>query len=288
MKISLRSVGVIALSAMISTTVYAQTSKLDEVAAPITHPTSFEDPRPYTEIRPIYIYHKISDDFVTKGGAANVYAMQLRYAVDDRLGIIATKDGYVDLNTDEVLPDQSGFADLAVGAKYAFYRDDVNGRIASFGLRYEIPVGEEEIFQGQEKGAFNPFVSVAYAVGPVNMMVGTGFRLAVNGNDSSFYDLDLHFDTKVGSFHPVLEFNVYNVIDAGNRLPIPDEGEDFFNFGSSLSEGKTLVSSAVGGRFDLTDSISWGFAYQFPLNGDRAGSNILDYRITTDLIFKFC
>ena len=265
--------------------VSAEDYKLDDMAAPVTHPTSFEDPRPYTEIRPIYIYHKISDDFVTSGGAANVYAVQLRYAIDERWGIIATKDGYVDLNTDTVLPDESGFADLAAGVKYAFYRDDDCGRIATFGLRYEIPVGEEEVFQGQENGAFNPFLSAAAGLGPINAMVGTGFRLAVDGSDSSFYDLDLHFDTKFGWFHPLIEFNVYSVIDQGDRLAIPDEGEDFFNFGSSLSEGKTLVSSAVGGRIDLSDKITFGFAYQFPLtNGD--GSNILDYRITSDFIFK--
>jgi hypothetical protein len=259
---------------------------LDDMAAPLTHPTSFEDPRPYTEIRPIYIYHKLDDEFVTGGGAANVYALQLRYAVDERWGIIATKDGYVDLNTDEVLADENGFADLSVGAKYAFYRDDVSRDIATIGLRYEVPLGEKEVFQGQADGAFNPFLSAATGLGPINIMVGTGFRLAVDSEDSSFYDLDLHFDTKIGAFHPLVEFNVYHVLDGGKRLPIADEGEDFFNFGASEASGKTLVAAAIGGRFDLTDSITWGAGYQFPLSSG-AGSNTLAYRITTDLIFYF-
>lgn len=278
------------LAVFCSTTVMAgphnaEMQTIEDMAAPITHPTSFEDPRPYTEVRPIYIYHKISDDFVTGGGAANVYALQLRYAVDERWGIIATKDGYVDLNTDQVLSDQDGFADLSAGVKYAFYRDDAAREIITAGLRYEIPVGDEEIFQGQGDGAFNPFLSAAVGLGPINIMAGTGFRMALDDEDSSFFDFDLHVDTKIGFFHPVVELNVYTVTDGGSRLEIADEGEDFFNFGSSKADGSTLVSTAIGGRFDLCDSISFGVAYQVPLT-NGSGSNILDYRVTTDLIFK--
>lgn len=259
---------------------------IDDMAAPITHPTSFEDPRPYTELRPIYVYHKISDDFVTKGGEAQVYALQARWAVNDRLGIIATKDGYIDLKTDEVLKDEDGWADVAVGAKYAFYRCDEKREIVTAGLRYEIPLGTEEVFQGQGDGAFNPFISAAIGLGRFNLMAGTGFRLPLDHEDSSFYDFDLHLDTKIGFFHPVVEFNVYSVLNGGERLAIPDEGEDFFNFGASKAGGNALVSAAVGGRFDLASNVSLGAAYQFPLsNGD--GSGILDYRVTSDLIVRF-
>ncbi|RIL08705.1 MAG: hypothetical protein DCC75_08235 [Proteobacteria bacterium] len=258
---------------------------LDEMAAPINHPTIFEDPRPYTEIRPIYIYHKIDNDFVTSGGEANIYAVQLRYAVDDRLGIIATKDGYVDLNADSVLDDQEGFADLSVGVKYAFFRDDAARQIATLGLRYEIPTGEEEVFQGQGDGALNPFLSGAYGLGPVNIMLGTGFRFAFDNDDSSFYDAGLQFDTKIGSFHPVVDFNLSHVISDGNRLAIADEGEDFFNFGASESDGKTLVSAGLGMRVDLADNVIFGVSYQIPLT-EGQGSNLLDYRVTSDIIFK--
>lgn len=258
---------------------------LNDIAAPITDPTNFEDPRPYTEVRPIYIYHRIDDDFVNGGGAAQVYAVQLRYAINDRWGIIATKDGYVDLNSDKVLRDEQGWADLSAGFKYAFYRDDYSRDIATVGFRYEAPVGEEEVFQGQGDGAFNPFLSAATGLGPINLMAGTGFRIAADDQDSSFYDFDLHADTKIGPVHPLVELNVISVVDAGSRLPIADEGEDFFNFGASGSDGKTLVSAAVGARVDLTDSLTFGAAFQVPLT-NGAGSNILEYRVTTDLIAR--
>jgi hypothetical protein len=259
---------------------------IDDMAAPITHPTVFEDPRNTTELRPIYIYHKIDDKFVTGGGAVNVYALQARYAVNERFSIIATKDGFVDLNADSVLDDRHGWADIGAGVKYAFYYDPAQRQIVTAGFRYDIPVGEEKVFQGQGDGAFNPFVSAAIGLGPINVMAGTGFRFATDSGDSSFYDFNLHVDTKIDIVHPVLELSVTNVTGAGNRIGIPDEGEDFFNFGASASEGKTLVSAAIGARVDITDKIAFGAAYQFPLT-DGAGSNILDYRITSDLIFRF-
>lgn len=259
---------------------------LDDMAAPLTHPTSFEDPRATTEIRPIYIYHKIDNDFITSGGAANIYALQVRYAIDERWAVIATKDGYVDLNTDQVLADEDGWADVAAGVKYAFYRDESARQIATAGLRYEIPVGDDDVFQGQGDGAINPFLSGAIGVGPINIMAGTGLRLAVDDQDSSFYDFDIHFDTKFGFFHPIVEFNVSQVIEGGERLPTSDEGEDFFNFGSSDATGKTLVTGALGARFDITDDVVLGAAFQVPLTSGN-GSNIIEYRATSDMIISF-
>jgi hypothetical protein len=40
------------------------------------------------------MHHRLDSGFVV-GGSVNVYAVQLRYAVNDRLAIIATKDGCI-------------------------------------------------------------------------------------------------------------------------------------------------------------------------------------------------
>jgi hypothetical protein len=48
----------------------AQGESLDQMISPVSHPVTFEDPRHSTELRPIFAYHKISDDFVTGGGNA--------------------------------------------------------------------------------------------------------------------------------------------------------------------------------------------------------------------------
>lgn len=266
----------------------AKADPLDDIATPISNPVNFEDPRIESNIRPIAIYHKLDNKFITQGGNVKIFALQARYAVTDRLALIATKDGYVHLQPDAVLNDESGLANVGGGLKYAFYKDESS--IFSGGLRYEAPIGAKRVLQGQGSGSFNPFVSGAVALGsertPLNLVAGTGFRLAVEESDSSFYDADLHLDTKLGWFSPIAEVNYVHVIDAGDRLPIADEGQDFFNFGAANADGKSMLTGAIGGRVALDKDTSWGTAYQFPL--DRSsGSYVTDWRVTTDLIFSF-
>lgn len=77
-----------------------------------------------------------------------------------------------------------------------------------------------------------------------------------------------------------------HVIDAGDRLPIADEGQDFFNLGSSLSKGETMLTGAAGARTTLADNVSWGVVYQFPI-ARGPGTRITDWRLTTDVTVSF-
>ena len=65
----------------------------DSAISPVANPLFFESPLIQSEARPIFIYHNFDDKFI--GGFARVYAVQLRWAVTERLAIIATKDGYI-------------------------------------------------------------------------------------------------------------------------------------------------------------------------------------------------
>lgn len=266
----------------------AKADALEQIASPVSNPVNFEDPRIESNIKPIFVHHELDDKFVTAGGDVQIYALQLRYAVNDRLAIIATKDGYVDFNPNSVLPKDKGFANLAAGAKYAFFKD--SDSIATAGLRYEAPTGEKEVLQGTGDGAINPFFSGAMALGceelPFNVVAGTGLRIPVSSHDSFFYDADVHFDTKVGIFSPLVEFNLVHVLDAGDRLPIADEGQDFFNFGAADSDGETMLTFAAGSRIDIAKDVSFGAAYQIPLIRGT-GTRVTDWRLTTDLTFRF-
>lgn len=264
----------------------AAAQTLDDMISPITHFAQFEDPRINSEIKPTFVYHELDDDFVSAGGDVQLYAVQARFAVTEDFAIIATKDGYIDFNPDANIPQDEGFADIGLGVKYALYQDNAGGEIVTAGLRYEIPVGDDEVFQGEGDGEINPFLSAAKSFGNLNVMVGTGFRFAIDDSDSSFYDFDIHFDYKIGNFYPLIEFGVYHVLDAGDRLPIADEGVDLFNFGSSEADGKTMVTAGAGARYRISDSVDLGAAYQIPLTSGE-GSNLLDWRITTDLIYSF-
>jgi hypothetical protein len=55
------------------------------------------------------------------GGDVQIYAVQFEVALNDRLSIVATKDGYVDINpdTEPLWSDEGGWANLAAGVKAA-------------------------------------------------------------------------------------------------------------------------------------------------------------------------
>ena len=269
----------------------AQADRLDQMISPITNPVTFEDPRSLSELRLIYVRHTFEDDFVTLGGNVQVYALQARFAINDRLSIIATKDGYVDFNPDATLPKDEGWANIGGGVKYAFYKDDAAGQIASAALRYEFASGDEEVLQGNGDGLIHPSVSAAFALDDtVTLIAGTDARIAVDGADSSFWHFDLHldkrFETSAGSFYPLVEVNVMQVIDGGRRLPITDEGVDFFNLGASGADDKTIVVGGVGMRYRASDAVDLGVAYQFPLTSG-SGSRAVEGRLTADLIWHF-
>lgn len=263
---------------------FAAAQELAEMISPVSHPVTFEDPRHSTEIRPVFVYHKIGEDFVTQGGDVQVYALQARFKVTDDFSIIATKDGIVRMQPDTAVDDETGFADISLGGKYTLFEND--NTIITGGLRYELPTGARKVFQGYGDGAINPFVSAGWTMCGFSVIAGTGIRQAMDSTDSSTWDADIHFDYKIGDFYPLVEFGLNHPYHSGDRLPIDDEGEDFFNFGATQSAGTNLVTMSAGARYRATDNLDFGATYQFPLNnGD--GTDIIDWRITTDAIIRF-
>lgn len=262
----------------------ASADRLDDMISPISHPTLFEDPRQLTEIRPLYAYHELDNDFVTEGGNAQVLAAQIRAKISDDFSIIAVKDGIVRLQPDAAVSDNTGFANVAAGLKYSVYR--TTDAVTSLGLTYEAPIGNRDVLQGQGDGIINPFVSSGWTYGNWNFIAHSGFRLRVDNEDSSFYDFNLHTSYKVGNFYPLVELGIVHVMQDGKRLPIKDEGQDFFNLGSTGAQGETMSTLAVGGRYRIAKNVDVGAAWQFPLDRSE-GSRILDYRLQTDLIYRF-
>jgi hypothetical protein len=131
----------------------ASAGPIDDMISPVSAPVTNEDPRVTTEIRPLYIYHQIASDFVTGGGRAQVAAVQARIAITERFGFIATKDGYVWLNTDDVVPDDDGWANIAFdkGASGG----TTSGQHRQRGLALRGAVGNRQVFQGNGDGVLN-------------------------------------------------------------------------------------------------------------------------------------
>lgn len=256
---------------------------LDDMISPASVPTINEDPRMTTELRPMFMYTDVSDDFVTDGGHFEVVAVQARLALTDRVGLIATKDGYIFLRPDGVVPDDEGFANLAFGLKGALVRDEATATIVTAGLRYEAPSGNRDVLQGEGDGLLNPFLSAAKGFGDFHVQAYTGPRLALSGEDSSFYDLSLHLDYRLNRFYPLLEFNWIHVLDGGRRLPIDQEGFDLVNLGSRGAGGESVATLAFGARYRILDRVDVGAVAEFPVTSRE---DLFGWRVTTDLIWR--
>ena len=259
-----------------------------KLISPVTNPIFFEDPNITTEVRPIFMHHKIHDDFLAGSGTINVYALQARWAVTDKLAIIATKDGYVDAEFDDVPAlDGTGWADIAAGVKYALIQDDENEFILTPGLKFELPWGDDEVFQGNGDGEFDIFVSGVKGFGGFHLTGSLGVRLPLDWDDETsqlHYSLQADYYT-CQWFIPFVALNGYTVLSEGdNALPLTVEGNDLINFGSPDAGGTTQIIGGVGFRTRLVDQFDIGFAYEVGLATPKG---LFDDRFTVDAIWRF-
>ena len=290
-KMKLKGNLLIALGVLFCADAQAENTRIDQMISPAFNAVNFEDPRAITEARFLYYYHEMDDKFVTEGGNAQLYALQLRYAINDKLTFIATKDGYVDFNPNANVPKNTGWADLEAGLKYTVAQDD--NYIASAQFRYLIPTGDHDVLQGYGDGSFHPSFSGSYGItDKLTLTAGTGLRIATSSNDSSFWDTDMQLDYRVDigekgmAIYPLLGASLVHVVDGGKRLGIEDEGQDLFNFGATGADGNNILTGIGGFRFRTCKMFDIGVAYQIPLDRTE-GSRIIDHRWNFDLIAKF-
>lgn len=111
-----------------------------------------------------------------------------------------------------------------------------------------------------------------------------GYNLALDSeHDSSMVHGSIHLDYMVSEkFYPLIELNSFSVMSHGDRLPFGFEGIDLVNFGSW--DTGTVSTFAVGARILLTDKISLGAAYEFPISSRE---DIMDWRTYVDLVITF-
>ncbi|MEO0763140.1 MAG: hypothetical protein AAFZ09_15275, partial [Pseudomonadota bacterium] len=156
---------------------------------PLLNPVFNETPHITTEAKPFIAYHDVPDDFISNGGRVIAAGLQLRAAITERFGLIATLDGYSDLGFDDTLSDDGGFNDLGFGAKYAFLYDPAAGYIATAGLRYTAPIGNLDTnvlglagsnidLNGTGAGYLNPFVTGRYDIGALGLQASVGGQIA--------------------------------------------------------------------------------------------------------------
>lgn len=284
-----------------------ETSGFEQARRPITNPTLFDLALPTTNIRPIFLNHVLPSQIsagggkVPFGGDVQLYALQFEYALSDRLSIVATKDGYVDMNFDNpAFNDSSGFANLGGGLKYAFLRDPISQTAVSGSLTLEFPTGNSDVLQGEGKGLANMIVSGLKLVDDWQFAGGAGLQVPFSDEQATMGWTSAHVSYEVSKwFIPLVEINWFHVIDEGEGTgnfggqlgggvpgAIQFEGGDLFNLGATnASDNPDFVSAAIGFRSRLTDSVTAGVAYEIPLTNEE--DSLMDNRLNLDLTWTF-
>ncbi|MEZ5964578.1 MAG: hypothetical protein R3F56_12085 [Planctomycetota bacterium] len=252
---------------------------------PVTMPTIFEGPVVEGSVRPMVIYQRLPETSIFGGGDFQVYALQLRVPITDRLGFIATKDGYIDLNPGNG-GDQEGFADVAAGLKYAVIQDAENGLIVTPGFVFEADVGNHDVFQGNGDGLLRMFVAAGLERERFNFLANVGYNLPMDGAAES-HSIDYHAHVSYeahANVQPLVELHGITYTRDGGALPVNFEGGDLINLGATNVSGRTVVTGAVGARFPINPTVSLGVAYEFPIGSPH---DLLKDRVTLDGVISF-
>ena len=274
--------GAVALATINATSTMADGWR-DTAIAPVTNPIFFETPMIQSEIRPILLYHQMDSGFLGAPVDVRVYAVQLRYAVTERLAIIATKDGYVDIGKPV---NQDGWADLAAGLKYAVFQSEDNQFIITPGFTIELPTGNRDVFQGNGSGELNLFVSAMKGWDNLHATATLGGRIPFDGDkETSNIRYSGMLDYYVSKWLiPYVSFNAFTTLSEGNVLAFDSEGFDLINFGSSNASGETQGAIGGGFRSRILQNLDFGFGYEWGVIGKN---DLFKNRYTFDLIWRF-
>ncbi len=272
----------------------------EKAIAPVANPIYFEDPRIYSDVRPIFMYHTLPDNFgysggsVPLGGDVQVYALQLRLKLTDRLALIASKDGYIAFKPDHTLAHQYGWADLAAGLKYAVIDDRDHEFILTPGLTITVPTGSEDVYQAHGSGVENLFVSSEKGWGNLHLTGNLGFLIPNDfGEQTSQLHYSLQLDYNICQYLiPFVVGNGYTILtetssqknQSLSAVPLNAEGYDLINFGACQAAGSTQLTIGGGLRSKLTKHFDIGAAYEA---GVVTPKGIFENRVTADIDFHW-
>ena len=253
--------------------------------APVGDPIYFESPFNDTELRALYLHHDISSKSQLQGGHVNIWALQARIALTERLGFIATKDGYSDLHTG-ILPDHEGWNDIAAGFKYVVYADKEHDAVGTIGFRFQGGNGDAKVLQGGSQ-EWSPFISVAKGWGNFHLIGGLTDRVPTDKDrGNNILQWDAHADYEVcKGIAPMVELHGLHYLSNGNALPLNVGGADYANLGSAHVSGSSVVWLGAGARVKLTPQMSIGAVFEQALTNEHA--DIFKDRVTVDLILSW-
>jgi hypothetical protein len=269
----------------------------DGFIEPVSNPFFFEDPRALTELRPIFMYQSIPHkNYAFAGGSLEYFGVQGRVALTQSVSIVMSKLGgiWVQPGGGAIPPyagDHSGFADIDIGPKWTFLRNERSGTLGAVGLWFEIPTGDKSI--GESEGlSLYPFLTMGQnfgrsSYGSFNVLGEIGYSFGVDNKPSDFFATSLHLDYDIGNLHkiyPLLELNWRYYTENGKERVQTFEGGDLINFGATEISGRNNLTLAPGVRYKFNENAQFGTALEFPVVGTK---DLLNFRWTIDFIWRY-
>lgn len=260
----------------------------DNFIGPISNPIFTKDPRALTEARLLFIQNHIPSGHPLGGGDFQVYALQVRVALTDRLSFIADKDGHAVIKT-PAGGKKTGWLNLAAGLKYSFIRDEERQLLVTSGFMFEPQTGEADVFQSNGRGLFTVFGTLGKEFGCKNhLLLNGGYHFPVDSNaNSSLFYAQVHLDRQMfGWMYPLVELNWFHWTQGGNRglPPALGEGDGLLNLGTTGVAGNDLVTVAAGLKAKLSRNLDAGFAYEVPISNRK---DLLSNRVIAELILRY-
>jgi len=268
----------------------------DGFISPVTSPFLFEDPRSLTEIRPIFIWEQTSTkNPIYHGGDVEFFGIQARAAITERLSVTLTKLGWIWQEVHDPtagFDTHSGFAEIDAGAKYTFLRQECWGTLGAFGLSFQFPAGNNNVFQNTGSASVRPYLSLGQnfcksSYGSFNVISTTGGVFALDNKRSDFVYTNLHLDYDVANLHkiyPLIEFSWLHYTSNGSARAQNFEGGDLFNFGANNVSGQNYFTVAFGARYKFCEAFQVGTAAEWAFGSSK---NLEDFRLTVDFIFRY-
>lgn len=258
----------------------------EDFVMPVSNPVWSIDPRSLTYVRGIFINQMIDSQTPVLGaGDLQVYALQLGVALNERLSVIAVKDGYNTLQT-RGIGNRTGWSDIGLGLKYVLVRDVENQFLLSGGLIYEATNGSSRVFQGNGDSVWTPYLSIGKQIGCGHLIASTGYHVpgdTAEESQSIYYSV--HYDHPVTSkLSALAELNGIVYTKSGQALPLNIEGGDWINLGSSNVAGNNVLTFAFGADYRFNKCLSFAAAWEFPLSNRK---DLLDSRTTATLTLMF-
>jgi hypothetical protein len=293
--------------------------RYDGFVPPMMHPYLFEDPFITTGVSAWGLWHQYPDDSILQGGRNApdalteqgdlwLAALQVRVAITDRVAFIATKDGLVDFSPGLSLIDEDeGITDVTAGIKVAAIDLRDRNFILSPSLRFQVPLGDHGVRQGNGDGVLIPDVSLGWGLDKLHVLADLGGQFPLDTNAQStalFYHL--HLDYAVHRyFVPFVEVGGFQYLDGGDgstKIKLkgghhielgtaqalfgtdPEEGYDYANIGSRGVAGEHVAAWAVGVRVPVTRHLILGAAYERPFTDNR---DVLEQRVSVNAQLEF-